>query len=377
MIRVIHIIWNGQFGGIERLVADLAKLQKATHRLDIDVLMGQVDGQMLELFEKAGCAVVDGRLASGFDIRPEKIWALRRTLRNYDVIHLHTFNLPLALAIFATGKPVLFTQHGNFGIGRKRTWKDAAKELMFRSFVKEYVNSITFNSEYTKARWAEKMGMVATPSRVIPNGIAIKGEFCDQEAVAPDIAAWAGDSFVVGTTARFKGCKRIDRLIRAFAKFCPQRNVKLLLVGEGELRRELELLVDELGIRKMVSFTGFRSDVPACLAGMDVFVIPSQSEAFGLVAVEALALGKPTVVFSDGGGLTEIVRPLCAADVVIDIDRLTDRLAYYYIRRDQIPILRSRCVNRAMEFDIQRTSSEFETVYRHLADLPINGPTRC
>ena len=81
-----------------------------------------------------------------------------------------------------------------------------------------------------------------------------------------------------------------------------------ILVGEGDLRAELETLAGELGIRPQVHFLGFRSDVVELLKTIDVFALSSQWEGLPVTILEAMAMGKP-VVCTDVGGVSEVVVP--------------------------------------------------------------------
>jgi len=82
--------------------------------------------------------------------------------------------------------------------------------------------------------------------------------------------------------------------------------VHWILVGDGELRGELEAQAQRLGLVSHVHFTGWRDDVAEMLALADVFVLPSESEGFGRVLVEAMAMGRP-VVATNVGGIPDIV----------------------------------------------------------------------
>jgi glycosyltransferase involved in cell wall biosynthesis len=84
------------------------------------------------------------------------------------------------------------------------------------------------------------------------------------------------------------------------------QDVVLLVVGEGELRAELESLSNDLGIRAFVRFLGFRSDTAAVMSAIDVLVLPSLWEGFGLVLLEAMASRKP-IVASQVSAIPEIV----------------------------------------------------------------------
>jgi len=90
--------------------------------------------------------------------------------------------------------------------------------------------------------------------------------------------------------------KRLDVLLRAFAQVLARHpRARLLMIGEGELRPELEALATSLGVSRAVIWPGFRRDIPRLLAAMDVYVQPSANEGLPLSILEAMAAGKPIV----------------------------------------------------------------------------------
>jgi glycosyltransferase involved in cell wall biosynthesis len=105
-------------------------------------------------------------------------------------------------------------------------------------------------------------------------------------------------AFVIGHVGRFVGAKNHEFLVRiAAAAVRMAADVRLLVVGDGPRRREIETLAEKLGIRGRVIFTGSRSDVPDLMMGcMDAFALPSRHEGLGLVAVEAQAAGLGCVI---------------------------------------------------------------------------------
>jgi glycosyltransferase involved in cell wall biosynthesis len=112
---------------------------------------------------------------------------------------------------------------------------------------------------------------------------------------------------VVGTVGRLTTVKGQDVLIRAASDLIRQgEKIVLLLLGEGELRRDLEELTFRLGIAERVRFLGWRSDVARVMSAFDIFCLPSRNEGMGKVLVEAMALGK-AIVASDIGGIKDIV----------------------------------------------------------------------
>lgn len=137
----------------------------------------------------------------------------------------------------------------------------------------------------------------------IPNGIdidryststarpAIRREF----AIAPDIP-------LVIYTGRLVSGKGLEELLRAMKRLhTSQTPVHLLIAGDGELRPQLEEAVIQYGLSQLVTFAGFRRDVPDLLAAADIFALPSHSEGLPLSLLEAMAAGKAVIVTPVGG----------------------------------------------------------------------------
>ena len=105
------------------------------------------------------------------------------------------------------------------------------------------------------------------------------------------------ESFVVGHIGRFNAVKNHTFLLDVFSKLKEQQqNALLLLVGDGDLRGEVEKKASDLGLSDCVIFTGIRSDVPDLLQAMDCFVFPSLYEGLPVTLIEAQAAGLPCIV---------------------------------------------------------------------------------
>ncbi len=105
------------------------------------------------------------------------------------------------------------------------------------------------------------------------------------------------DAFVVGHVGRFAPPKNHEFIVEIFAEVLKvKHNSFLLLVGDGDLKREIEALTTELGIRDNVIFAGLRSDVNRILQAMDVFLFPSTYEGLPLSIIEAQAAGLPCLI---------------------------------------------------------------------------------
>jgi L-malate glycosyltransferase len=111
---------------------------------------------------------------------------------------------------------------------------------------------------------------------------------------------------VVVHVSNFRPIKRVPDVVEVFARLRAERPARLRLVGDGPDRAEVAALAARLGVAADVEFLGERVDLPAVLREADLFLLPSETESFGLAALEAMASGVP-VVASAVGGLPEVI----------------------------------------------------------------------
>lgn len=142
--------------------------------------------------------------------------------------------------------------------------------------------------------------------KVIPNFVDADhfkpGSNCDfRKTIAPK-----GEKILVHTS-NFRPVKRVPDTIRIFEKIQKEIPSKLILVGDGPDRSECERLSRQLDLMDSVKFLGKQEGLVEILSSSDLFLIPSQSESFGLAALEAMACGLP-VISSSVGGLPELVK---------------------------------------------------------------------
>lgn len=102
--------------------------------------------------------------------------------------------------------------------------------------------------------------------------------------------------FVVGTVSSFVPNKGLDFFLKIAEQLKKEEmHVKFLMVGDGPMRPQLELLTDKFKLREDVNFTGFRDDIPEMMSAMDIFCLPTLREGFGVVFAEAMAMKVPIV----------------------------------------------------------------------------------
>lgn len=296
-------------GGQVRYVSNLAReLTRLGHR----VLIGCKPGSVLEAHAREAACEVFPRLVLRGGVRPNAwlhdVWHAQRLLRSFDpsVIHVSGSQDHWVFAIanrFLGGHPrcIVRTRHNTYAVADNppnralnRDWTDY--QIVVCNTVRE---SLGKQSGFDPARMCS-----------IHNGV-------DADAYHPDMTArqairaefgYSENHIVCGIAARLVAAKGHKFLFQAAAQLqgeIPQ--LRLLVLGQGDLENDLRLMTKQLNIRNIVRFTGFRDDMAACVQAFDMGVQPSidcDTSSFSLK--EQMAAEKP-VIASDYGGLTEIV----------------------------------------------------------------------
>jgi len=172
---------------------------------------------------------------------------------------------------------------------------------------------------------------------------------------------------VFGYAGRFVPIKNLSMLIRAFALVVPRSDdARLMLVGDGEQRGQIEALVEELGLGGRVRFAGWQRDVMAIYGALDVGVLTSDNEGTPLMLIEAMSAGRP-VIATAVGGVPDVVRDghtgvLVEPGNVEDLAQAMTRLALdHAVRRTYGEAARREMTER---FDGDRAVSEVLALYR-------------
>ena len=170
----------------------------------------------------------------------------------------------------------------------------------------EKSDALTAVSSYLQRETQSAFGCTACRIDVIPN--FVDPSVYDRQRYGGELRPqFDGDRKVLMHISNFRPVKRIRDVVRIFAQVNESVPSVLVMVGDGPDRHDAEQEARQLGVEKQVHFLGKIDQVAPLLAAADVFLLPSQSESFGLSALEALASGTP-VVGSRAGGLPEVVR---------------------------------------------------------------------
>lgn len=227
-----------------------------------------------------------------------------------DLLHVH-YAIPHATSAWIAREmlresggdiKVLTTLHGTdiTIVGQDPSFKTITKFSIERS------DGISAVSEYLKTETLNAFGCSACRIEVIAN--FVDPSVYDRSRYRPVLREQVGHGRrVIVHVSNFRAVKRVRDVVRIYARLRETIPSVLVMVGDGPDRIEAEAEARRLGVDADVSFLGKIEAVAPLLASADLFLLPSQSESFGLSALEALASGVP-VVASRAGGLIEVIR---------------------------------------------------------------------
>jgi glycosyltransferase involved in cell wall biosynthesis len=291
-------------GGTECQILDLSSRLNAS-RYDVSVCVLKGEGSIGREFRDRGIRIFALGGMGKWDVR--LLFRLWRVLRREqpDIVHAFLFHANIASRIvgWVLKVPVVIGSYRGVEIYGK--WPLALIDRLTSS----WAHASTCCSQAVRQSVLFRIGGEKGKSVVIHNGIDILRFEGKTSLSRADIGVCDGVP-IIGTVCRLdEPVKGVTSLLQAFQlllKMPGMGRARLLLVGDGPSRCKLEELANVLGIAKQLVFTGMRRDVEKILPLMDLFVLPSQYEGFGIAIVEAMAAARP-VVATAVGGIPEIV----------------------------------------------------------------------
>ena len=288
-----------------------------------------------------------------------------------DILHVH-YAIPHASAAFMAKQilmtygifiPVVTTLHGTdiTLVGKDRTYSPVVTFSINKS------DGVTAVSENLRQETFEFFD-IENEIRVIPNFIdlnrfSLKAKDHFKKAIAP-----AGEKILVHTS-NFRKVKRTKDVIRIFAKVIEKIPSKLLMVGDGGERTECEQLARDLDVADDVRFLGKQDAIEEILSVSDLFLMPSQSESFGLAALEAMACKVP-VISSNAGGLPElnVNGETGFLKETGDIDGMAQDAIYILEDPERLNTFKENALARARQFDLSLILPKYENYYNEVIE---------
>lgn len=351
-MKILHVITSLRTGGAEKLMVDLLpRLRELGNEVELCVFDG-VRTPFYEQLEGKGVKILSLRTGgSVYDLR--NILALIRIMKHYDIVHAHNTACQLFVSlahVLAPGVQLITTEHNTTNRRRGKWYLKWGDRWMYRQY-----RSIICISD--KAR-ENLVNYIGEDSKIVTiyNGIDTE-RFA---AAKPKEVKKDSDVKIVTMVAAFREQKDHKTLIEAF-DLLPD-NYLLQLVGDGDLRKEMEEYAKHFHSADRIFFLGNRNDVPEILNGSDTVVLSSHYEGLSLSSVEGMASGRPFIA-SDVDGLHEIVAGYGILFPHEDAQALADAITEVCENKEYARKVSEQCQKHALQFDIGKMAEKYNLVY--------------
>lgn len=286
-----------------------------------------------------------------------------------DVLHVHYAIPHASAALMARGIlreqginiPIVTTLHGTdiTLVGKDPTFEPVVSYSINHSDAVTAVSESLMNDTYTNFHIQNKI-------HVIPNFIDFS-RFAKQKkehfkkAIAP-----FGEKILVHTS-NFRKVKRVEDVIKVFAIVAEKIPSKLLLIGDGPERTHIELLGRETGVCDRITFLGKQEQIEEILSVCDLFLLTSETESFGLAALEAMACEVP-VISTNSGGIPEVnVQGVTGfLSNVGDVEDMAKNAMKLLTNEEMLKTFKANALKKAREFELDKILPMYESVYEGL-----------
>lgn len=355
---ILHVLGGFNYGGAETFVINLYR-NIDREKIQFDVLIRDSFNPQIEEFEKLGGKVY--KIAQFPKQIIKNIVQCKRFFKEkackYDAIHIHANAL---IYIF----PILYARKYNCKNIILHSHNTKSKSVSFlheinRIWLKKVDICLACGIDAGKWMFGER------PFQVINNGIDAE-RYCFQYIVSKNKRqelGFAEDDFVIGHVGRFAAQKNHKFLIDIFEcvhKLDPK--AKLLLIGNGELKSEVEKLLKDKGLLQETVFLSNRTDVPELLQAMDVFLFPSLYEGLSIALIEAQATGLPCLI----SNTIDPRSAICEQVKILSLEQSAEEWAQELENQKKIVENRARAILDIDKsgYNIKNTARMMEKIYK-------------
>lgn len=292
-------------------------------------------------------------------------------LYGIELLHVH-YAIPHAYAAYMAQQmlldkgilvPIVTTLHGTdiTLVGSHPFYKPAVTFSINKS------DAVTSVSESLK-KDTMRLFDIKKDIHVVPNFIDLDKHLnnftdCQRAMMAED------NEFIITHISNMREVKQIPDVIKVFYNIQKEFPAKLMMVGEGPEKETAEILVEELGISDKVIFFGNSNEIDRILCFSDLFLLPSQTESFGLAALEAMASGVP-VISTNTGGLPE-VNIDGYSGYLSDVNAVADMSANaikILKNSETLKTFKANAKAQSKKFDIHAIVPQYEAIYEETLD---------
>ncbi|SNR83954.1 N-acetyl-alpha-D-glucosaminyl L-malate synthase BshA [Flavobacterium sp. ov086] len=293
-------------------------------------------------------------------------------LYKIEVLHVH-YAIPHAYAGYMAKQmlkneginlPMITTLHGTdiTLVGNHPFYKPAVTFSINKS---DYVTSVSQSLKDDTL----KLFKIKNKIRVIPNFIELDKVRKDPQEPCHRYVMAKENERIITHISNFRKVKRIPDIIKIFYNIQKVMPAKLMMVGDGPEKEKAEILCMELGIYDKVIFFGNSNEIDKILCLTDLFLLPSETESFGLAALEAMACGVP-VISSNSGGLPEVNFDGYSGYLsnVGNVEEMAANAIKILKDDETLNKFKANALEVAKKFDIKNILPKYEALYQRAID---------
>ncbi|MCI0530557.1 MAG: glycosyltransferase [candidate division Zixibacteria bacterium] len=378
-IRVMQIITRLNVGGAARHVIVLAS-RLNPESFDSILISGKEqssEGDMMHLASNATTINIPELQRNISPLRDLKsLWAIYKIIRQFKphIVHCHTSKAGVLGRVAAklAGVPItIYTYHGHifggfFSEGATRCFLQIEKVLSLFTTKIISISRVIYDD-------LSRLRIVNGNGEIIENGFDLDEYVCSRRLSGKfrQELSLNKEHILIGAVGRFVPTKGWSVLLVAAHEFLKTSSrIRLVLVGDGELKQQLLENVHELGIEKQVIFTGFQNNLVEVYSDLDIFVLPSIREGMPTVLIEAICSGVP-VVATNVDAVPELVNE--ETGLLVNAGDSTELSAAISMAIHRLPWqLDSRTRSRYRDrFNSMRLVKDFERLYKELVEKHI------
>lgn len=297
MGKAIHVCHSLKMGGITHFVKSLINLNGEFPSKHDLLLINNGDYDSSDFPDASVFVLGYGQKGAVASFR--EAYSL---FASYDAVMVHAAHPLIVLAAWLRNKPIYFFQHG-MTVAQGGRIKRMLKRYWY-SFAPRIRNGkVICSTEFARNKM-HKVGVSIPDSiiKIIPFGTGIE-DLRDKSVYGP-----ANGRLRIGMAGNLVGQKRFNRVLESFNEYDRQMHFSIRIAGDGPEEERLRKMASSLDEKKVdVTFLGRVNDMTGFYSSIDLFVLPSKAESFGLVILEALLNGIPVAGFSDLGGALSLI----------------------------------------------------------------------
>lgn len=363
-MKILQIINSLATGGAEKLLLETIPIYREKG-IAMDLLvLNDSNAPFLAELQKLQCCTIHS-LGKQSVYSPIHVFKLMRYLKNYDIVHVHLFPaqywVVLAKIMSFSKIKLFFTEHNT----SNRRLANTLFRIIDRR-IYQFYTVIVCITEAIKEILSEHTALPTAKFHVIENGVNLStiNKALAIEKKQIDTSLRSDDPLLI-QVAGFREQKDQITLIHAMVLLPP--TVKLVLVGDGLLKKECQELVESLKLKERVLFLGLRMDVPQLLKTADIVVLSSKYEGLSLSSIEGMASGKPFVA-ADVPGLSDIVQGAGILFPVGNSEQLAVEITKLLADQDHYQSVAVACQQRAANYDIHKMVDQHIKLYQSVLE---------